>query len=192
MKWVTGLVSFWFMVSSVQAAAPNSLIASWSFDSVSGKTFYDVTGHGYDAVATGDSVRLTEGVSGKALECSADAFDISIKNSVGNFDLHRFTIEGWFYSAVDLVNPGTYYNWKTVFSYQRVGLGGSGIVGGFTVQITDQGKAIFGIGDPVDNAWASIVDDSTILPNRWYYFAATDDSATMKLFINGRLAAQMP
>ena len=29
------------------------LMAYWSFDSIAGKTYYDVTGHGYNAISTG-------------------------------------------------------------------------------------------------------------------------------------------
>ncbi|MBN1128117.1 MAG: hypothetical protein JXA71_03980, partial [Chitinispirillaceae bacterium] len=42
-------------------ASPASLLAHWSFDSSSGNTYYDVTGHGYDAVATGTGVGLAPG-----------------------------------------------------------------------------------------------------------------------------------
>ena len=176
--------------------APNSLVASWTFDSVSGKTFYDVTGHGYDALLTGDSVRISDGLAmGKALECrgaAADSvfntFDIKVKNSIGDFNLPKFTIEGWIYSFVDLVNPGSFYNVRAIFENTIVGMEGSGLAGGYSIGVNMDGKLYFSMGNSA--GWATAVTDSIILPNRWHHVVATYDGLVMRLYLNGTLASQ--
>jgi hypothetical protein len=174
------------------------VVASWTFDSVAGNTYYDVTGHGYDAVATGDSVRITSnGISGKALECRGVAsdnvfntFDVRIKNSLPNFNFPKFTIETWIYSYVNMVNPGSFYNVRSIFENATVGLEGSGTTGGYMIGVNDRGKLYFTLSGFSGN-WITILSDSILLPNRWYHIAAIYDGQKMKLLVNGELAAQL-
>jgi hypothetical protein len=189
MKWVTGLVSFCLLVSAVNAAAPNSLIASWSFDSVSGKTFYDVTGHGYTAVGSGDSIGITDGLLGKALDCRGTGFDVYVNNSANNFNLVKYSVEAWVYSYVNLQNIGSFYNFRSIFDNARVGDGGSGIVGGYAMEIDDRGVPYWCAGAPA-TGWVGCFSDSMLLPNQWYHLVSTYDGATMKMYVDGKLTNQ--
>jgi hypothetical protein len=195
---IAGIIGI--VMASINVNAQNKLVAYWSFDSVNKNTYFDMTGHGYDAVKTGDSVRIVDGLVGKALECSKPAleselilnlFDIQIKNSLGAFDLHRFTIEGWLYAYVDINNiDSSFYSTHDFFKYQTVGMEGSGLAKGYGIFLDNTGKMCFCMADN-SGGWYAIYSDSTIKPHRWYYVAATYDSSTMKLYFNGRLTSSM-
>ena len=166
-----------------------TIIAEWSFDSTYQKIFYDITKNGYDAVSTG--LGVTDGVNGMALECKSSDFDVAISNSVGNFQLENFTIEGWIYPYVDMINPGSFYNFKQIFDYCYVGLEGSGDAGGYSMHITDKGKLELSLANPTKvEPWESIQSDSVIQPRKWYHIAASYDGSSLKLFINGELAKE--
>jgi hypothetical protein len=182
-------------------APPSGLIAHWSFDSVSGNTYYDVTGHGYDAQMTqsGNYVRITDGLrcNGKALEClgptgpSADSlnvFTIQIKNSVGNFNLQNFTIEGWVYSYVNLYNPSSGYNCRAIFEYLLCGMEGSGITGGYKLEFTMNGNLNFSLGYP-SGGWLSVTDPAQSSASQWYHVAVTYDGSSINLYKNGLIVA---
>ena len=165
------------------------LIAEWSFDSLSQGTFFDITKNGYDAVSTG--LGVTDGVNGMALDCRSSDFDVAVSNSVGNFELENFTIEGWIYPYVDMINPGSFYNFKQIFDYCYVGLEGSGDAGGYSMHITDQGKLELSLANPTKvEPWESIQSDSVIQPRTWYHIAASYDGSSLKLFINGELVKE--
>jgi hypothetical protein len=174
----------------------SKVVAHWSFDSVSNNTYFDVTGHGYDAVKTGDSVRITNGLSGKALECrgnigesSLNIFDIQVKNSVGNFELPRYTVEAWIYSYVNLEQPGSFYNQRDIFEYVSCS---PGIAGGYAMSIMDDGKPflcwseIGNGGEP----WPNVMGDSVMRPNRWYHLVGTFNADSAKFYVNGRLTGK--
>jgi hypothetical protein len=170
-------------------------VAHWSFDSTIGLTFYDNTGHEYNAIGSGDSIRITDGLKGKALECRGprdnsvfNTYDIQVQNSIGDFNVQQFTIEGWIYSYVDLVNPGSFYNAREVFDYSTIGMEGSGIAAGFMVGCWNDGKFYYSLS--TSGSWDFLSSDSVIKPNHWYHFAARYDGAAMMIYLNGRLAAQ--
>ncbi|MBN1129286.1 MAG: hypothetical protein JXA71_09885 [Chitinispirillaceae bacterium] len=191
-------VIFSVIVAAAFVQAENRTVAHWSFDTVSGNTYFDATGNGYDAVKTGDSVRVTDGLKGKALECKGpvgssalNTFDIQVTNSVGNFDFPAFSIETWVYSYVDLVDPGSFYNQKDIFEYVSCGMEGSGLTGGYAMSIMDDGKPFMcwsssGSG----GSWPNVMADSTMLPNRWYHLVGTFGVDSAKFYMNGRLAGK--
>ncbi|MBN2036090.1 MAG: hypothetical protein JW768_05050 [Chitinispirillaceae bacterium] len=178
--------------------AQNQTVAHWSFDSVSADTFFDVTGHGYDAVKTGDSVRIVCGLSGKALECrgpqgstALNTFDIRVTESVDSFDLPAFTIETWVYSYINMVNPGSFYHQRDIFEYVSCGMEGSGITGGYAMSVMDDGRPFLcwssaGSG----GSWPNVMADTIMLPNRWYHLVGTFAADSAKFYMNGRLAGK--
>jgi hypothetical protein len=197
-RWMIKLQNVVITVIAVSTAvfSQNQTVAHWSFDSVSNNTYFDITGHGYDAVKTGDSVRITDGLSGKALECrgnigesSLGIFDIQVKNSVENFELARYTVEAWVYSYVNLQQPGSFYNQRDIFEYVSCG---SGIAGGYAMSIMDDGKpflcwsTIDGGGQP----WSNVMGDSVMRPNRWYHLVGTFNADSAKFYVNGRLTGK--
>jgi hypothetical protein len=181
-----------FLLFSHTAIAQDGLVAYWSFDSVNADTFYDVTGHGHDAVGTGDSIGITDGISGKALNCKGKGFDIIVKNSITDFALNSFTIEAWIYSYIDLQNPGSFYNYKLLFDNSMTGMGGSGIRGGYALVVSDVGVPYLSGSTPDETDWIEALSDSTLFPKQWYHLAATYDGNMMKIFVNGRLTGSLP
>lgn len=179
-----------FLFYALTNAAPQ-LMAHWSFDSTSGKTYYDVTGHGYDAVGTGDSIGITcDGIIGKALNCTGRGFDIPVNNSVDNFALAAFTIEAWVYSYVNLVNPGSWYNWHSIFDNAMPGLSLSGIRGGYVMEVTDCGRPNFSLSNLNGSDWIFAQSDTMIVSDQWHHVCAAYDGAVMKLYVNGVLKGQ--
>jgi len=178
--------------------AQNRTVAHWSFDSTSGSTYFDATGNGYDAVKTGDSVRITDGLSGNALECRGSSsssvvntFDVQVTNSVGDFDFPAFSIETWVYSYVDLVDPGSFYNQKDIFEYVSCGIEGSGLTGGYAMSILDDGRPFICWSSPGSGgSWPNVIADSTMFPNRWYHLVGTFSGDSAKFYMNGRLAGK--
>ncbi|MBN1576353.1 MAG: hypothetical protein JW913_07375 [Chitinispirillaceae bacterium] len=164
------------------------LLAHWSFDSTDQETrYYDVTGNGHTAIGT--SVSVIDGIKGKALNCSDSTFDISIESSTGDFNLPNFTIEGMIYSYVNMVNPGSAENFRSIFEYILVGLNSS-ITGGYNLQITDNGKLYLSMAPGRTGDWIKCESDAALLPKTWYHIAATYDGSLIKLYVNGTVAKQ--
>ncbi len=161
-------------------------LAHWSFDSVSSSALYDVTGNGYNASYTNLSIK--DGVVGKALECDGADFEIVVENSANDFNAPFYTIEGWIYSYVDMVNPGSFYNYKKIFDFTGTGPSGSGTSYGYGLQITAEGKLELGM----DNAngaspWVWVTANTVMQPRTWYHVAASFDGSQLAIYVNGEL-----
>ena len=171
------------MVSNAQ----DKVIAHWTFDALDGNTFHDVSGNGFDAAVSGDSIGIAEGVLGKALWCKGSGFDIIIKNSSPAFALNKFSVEAWVNSSINLVNPGSFYNYKLILNNAYVGMENSGIRGGYDFEISDQGIPYWAASDLAGDNWVYPMSDSTLWPNRWYHLVATYDGLVQKIYVNGVL-----
>jgi hypothetical protein len=159
---------------------PNSKpLAWWSFDTMSGDTFYDVSGHGYDAVSSG--LGLVPGVNGKALECPGIDFELIVKNSRDNFYVPKLTIETWFYSNID---PDLSDYFEEIFNYQLIK---KDIRNGYSVHITMEGQVAFALSSDSGNYWVPCVSTTAIQPKKWYHIACTYDQLFLKVYINGTL-----
>jgi hypothetical protein len=164
-----------------------NLVAYWSFDSTSQNTYFDMTGNGYNVLSPGQT--LVPGVKGSALECIGQSFKPVVQNSVGAFNFPQFTIEGWIYSYIDMVNPGSFYNIKELFNYLSIS---SGLNKGFALQIRDNGKLRLCVGTSgAGGPWVGIESDSIIRPHVWYHVVGTYDGQRLTVFINGRNAGSL-
>ncbi len=162
------------------------LLASWSFDSSTGTNFNDGTGHGYTIVST--NLGLTDGVKGKALNCIGTSYKPVVLNSLNNFSAPQFSIEAWIYSYIDLVNPGSFLNYKTIISYQTWA---SGLAEGYSLEITDQGVIQATLSQAINpGSWIGCYSDSIIKPRTWYHVVFTYDGNTMCVYLNNRLAGK--
>jgi hypothetical protein len=168
------------------------LLAHWSFDSVSSDntTFYDVTGHGYDAVCTKE-LSTGQGIHDKALETKLTDYTFSVEKSYPDFSVPHVSIESWIYSDVDLVHiTGSFYNLKYILSYvtftSRIVDTIKGIAKGYAFCITDAGAVQFSMANS-DSTWTACVGTSVLHPKTWYHVVGTYDGADMKVFVNGLL-----
>lgn len=158
------------------------IVAHWSFDSTAQGIFYDVSGNGFHA--TGD-LGVTDGVDGKALDCSGHDFQIAVDNSVESFNLDTFTIETWIYSDVDLVNVGSFYNYKKIFAFLSIG---SNDYGGYSLHVVDNGTLEFSIG--ANGMWQVARSTTVLQPRTWYHVAGSYDGSEIKLYLDGEVVAR--
>ena len=161
--------------------------AHWSFDSSAGTTYYDVTGNGYDATATGTGVGLASGVIGQALDCPDTGYDIAVANSLNNFNLTRFSIECWAYLNV---NPSQYPVEAKIFEHQYLAPSG-GTRNGYTLYIEPTGHVAFTLASSNGGAWEQATSSTVITEKTWYLLTATFDSSYLRLYINGALNASL-
>ncbi|MBN1131264.1 MAG: hypothetical protein JXA71_19905 [Chitinispirillaceae bacterium] len=161
-------------------------IAHWSFDSSSGSTYYDVTGNGYDAIATGTGVGVDSGVRGRALSCPDSGYEISVNNSTNNFNLTLFSIECWAYLNV---SPSQYpYDAIKLFEYQSLAPTGD-TRNGYTLYIEPSGHVAFSMSSNSGGAWEQATSSASIAAQTWYFITAVYDSFCLRIYINGTLNA---
>ena len=171
---------FSFLFESIGAAP--GLVAYWSFDSTSGNTYYDVTGHGYNALSTGTGLSFVAGIKSQALNFSGNNFQVAVQNSSENFNLNKFSIETWYYSNVDPATGIT--NGSHIFNFQYIA---SGIRNGYSLYINPNGLADFGIASSDGSYYTAIFSQTVFKQHTWYHIAATYDSINMKVYVNGLL-----
>jgi hypothetical protein len=162
------------------------LLAHWSFDSTISQTYFDVTRNGFDATLSKGSASVISGLKGNSLNCTNDSFLITVKNSAAAFNVPQFTVEGWIYSYVDLVNPGSFFNSHHIFTTQTWTPSES--AEGFEISADDRGKFHLAMANTDGKSWNICTSDSVLNPRRWYHVAGTYNNQTMKVYINGRLA----
>ena len=163
---------------------PAKLVAHWSFDSVSGSTFYDVTGHGYDAQLTGAGANvIQQGIKGNTLNGSDSIFEIEVDNSKDSFALfNALTIETWYYSNVD---PATEIaDQSKIFEFSN---SASGIRNGYGIGIASKGKFDIAFSTTDGSQWITLYSATILAPKRWYHLAGTYDGSSLRIFINGKL-----
>jgi hypothetical protein len=152
-------------------------VAYWSFDAVQGNTYPDITGHGYDAVATGTGLTLVPGVKGKALNCPQSGYDLSAMNSKDSFALETVTLEAWYYTnTLSSVNLATIYE----LSYIQ-----SGVHNGYNLFINPTGYPNFVIAS--GGTWIECQSPVSIVNGKWYHIAGTYDKSFLRLYVNGEL-----
>ncbi len=157
------------------------LVAYWSFDSAAGHTFFDVTGHGYNASWTGSGVGRASGVVGQALSCSGTSYEMTVANSQDSFALNNLTIEAW-YNTDSMMSA-------YIFDYQYIA---EGFYNGYGLFVNSDELAEFGISNSSRNDWITTVSTTTITTGKWYHFVATYDGGSVRLYVNGTLEAQAP
>jgi Concanavalin A-like lectin/glucanases superfamily len=161
----------------------NSLpLASWSFDSSAVNTYYDITGHGYNAMSTGTGLSLVAGIKGQALNFSGLSYEVAVQNSSENFNLNKFSIETWYYSNVD--PAAGIINGSHIFNFQYIA---SGVRNGYALYIKTNGIADFGMASNDGSYYTDVFSQTIFKQNTWYHIVATYDSVNLKVYVNGVL-----
>jgi hypothetical protein len=163
------------------------LLAHWSFDSTSGNTIYDMTGNGYNA-SSNVLMPKSSGVIGNAVVCNDTNFKISITNSIGNFDVPKFTLETWLWRDPAYISPfGAEYS-QSVFNYSVCGESGSNIGAGWGVQVLSDSRLQFSVrGNPGSSFWVAAESRTALTAGTWYHIAASYDGLQMRIYFNGVL-----
>jgi Concanavalin A-like lectin/glucanases superfamily len=175
-------VAGFFLVGTLHAQpVQQKLVAYWSFDSAVGNTFYDVTGHGYDASWTGTGVSRAPGVVGQALRCTGTGYELTVANSRDSFALAAVTVEAWY-------NTDTAMS-AYILDYQWVA---SGVYNGWGLYIRDDGLLELGASNNGRYAWLAAVSTTPINPGRWYHVAGSYDGSSFKVYVNGNLEGTAP
>lgn len=180
--WVLGFALVACLQKSSEAQIlQQKLVASWSFDSASGNTFYDVTGHGYNASWTGTGVGQGKGVIGKALQCTGTNYELTVANSKDSFALNQLTVEAWYNTDTAM---GAF-----IFDYQYVA---SGVYNGYGLYTDANNEAVFAAANSGRYAWYEAVSTTQILAGKWYHIVGSYDGAAFKIYVNGNLEATTP
>jgi hypothetical protein len=173
---VISLSAFFYTVN----AAPQ-LLAHWSFDSVSGNTYFDVTGHGYDALASGSGLGLAPGVVGQALSCPGSGYEIYARNSANDFNVPKFTIECWFQCKVPFSWTSSYFS---IVNFLRVQ---SGVTNGWAMSTMNNGHVFLDVSNSSGSGWNRAYSSVTMVEWQWYHIAGTYDGSYVRIYVNGTL-----
>jgi hypothetical protein len=159
-----------------------NLIAHWSFDSSYNNSYYDKTGHGYNAPFTGTGLSSAIGIVGNALNCADTNFGITVTNSTAGFNLKKYSVEFLYYCNVD---PATQIDiGQYLFGFQKIQ---SGVYNGYGIYVNNTGHIDFGQATENANSYVDIVSKTVLRSQTWYHIVATYDSVSMRLFVNGAI-----
>ena len=171
------------MLSAVMqlADAQQSVVAYWSFDSMVGDTFKDISGNGYNAIVTGTGVGLASGIKDNAVECPiGGGYDIAVANSANTFVMNHFSIEAWV--SMDAVLT---YNQQHILNFQNT-TGSSR--NGYALNLYN-GSPTISFSSFDGTVWVNCTAGQIIQANTWYHLVGTFDSLNWRIYLNGVLQA---
>lgn len=158
------------------------VVAHWSFDSFTGSSCRDVTGHGYDAIGTGTGLEQAPGIKGNALGCKGGNFEMLVSKSSDSFILNKFSIEFWYYSAID---PATQIAASNgLFTFNNIQ---TGVRNGYGLDIKSDGRLCFGMAASNGGSWISAYSTTVLKAQTWYFIVASFDSTFLRVYVNGAL-----
>jgi hypothetical protein len=170
----------------IEGPSPNDSgpTAYWNFDSTSANTYYDVTGHGYNALSTGTGLSCVPGVLGNALSCPSSGFEITVANSKDSFAFKKFTVESWYYASSIPTNGQL-----KILNFDYLV---SGVRNGWTFCIVEGGYADFTLSSADGGQWVNAQSLTAVTPNKWYHIAGSYDGSNLRIYVNGILESTVP
>ena len=164
------------LTATFTAPPPGNPIAAYNFDAGSGTTLADVTGKGHTGTLTGPTWSAA-GRTGGAL--SFDGVNDSVRIADANdLDLTTaMTLEAW-------VRPTALGSWRTVLFKEQASHMTYALYAA-TTSSRPSGQAYVG-GERDARATAALPT------NAWSHLATTYDGASLRLYVNGVLAATLP
>ena len=159
--------------SATTKAAASGLVAAYSFDEGSGSTVADSSGNGNTGTISG-ATWTAAGKYGSALSFNGTSARITVPNSASLQLSSGMTLEAW-------VDPASVSSgWRDVIY--------KGNDNYYLMGTTDHSGVPAG-GGTFAGANANAFAAATLATNSWSYLAATYDGATLRLYVNGTLAA---
>ncbi len=179
MRLVAGAFSLVLLSATLWLAiAQQGEIAYWPFDTITGDTFKDYSGNGYNGIVSGSGVGLVPGVKGNAVECPiGGGYDIAVANSATAFVLNHFTFEAWVWS--DTITGGQ----QNILNFQNVP---SGVYNGYSFTL-NAGRPAIEAANSNGSGYVNDIASSTLQTKTWYYLTATFDSLNYRIYVNGVL-----
>jgi hypothetical protein len=162
-------------------ATPQStagLVAAYAFDEASGATVNDASGNGHRGALSGGVTRTTQGRFGRALDFNGAAF-VTVPDAAG-LDLgSAMTLEAWVYPTAAPTRTTT-----ALMKEQADGLAYALYAGSAT------GRPRAAVELDSDPGTAHAVNGPVRLPlHTWTHLATTFDGTSLRLYVNGVLAA---
>jgi hypothetical protein len=185
MKWSARYILAFFsliMLSAVMqlADAQQGVVAYWSFDSMVGDTFKDISGNGYNAIVSGTGVGLASGVNGNAVECPiGGGYDIAVTNSANSFVMNHFSIEAWVSMDTVIINGQQH-----LLNFEN----DLGDRNGYALSL-DNGSPDMSVSSFDGTEWINDNAGPILQANTWYHLVGTFDSLSLRIYINGVLQA---
>ena len=153
-------------------------VAFWRMDETTGTTMADATGNAnnghYAGIYTlGQPGAVGGGTAAVAFDGQSGAASVLSSSSL---QVNTVTIEAWINKRSD-----TEYGVYVAKNFEPGGGAGSGWFQ--LLNSHHNGKVEFRV---TSDGWPSVVSNTTLALNTWYYVVATYDGSTAKLYVNGK------
>ena len=173
---MTLFVLVFLFLSLLPCSVNSELVGYWTFDKADETN--DVSGNGNDGIIHGNP-KLVAGKSGEALEFNGSTDYVEIPDSPGLSELDALSLSAWIQPLklgawVAVAEKGIHLNW----SY------------GFFIE--PDGTLSFEVSTGPGNNLVCCVGNVAMEIGVWYHIFGSYDGKTVKAYVDGKLAGEMP